>query len=271
MKTRRYSDVIKKTLRTHIWLTCSALGAVVASLSGQAHAANNGTAPEGYVAICSYGQACAVAKSSLVAFGSQGQYAYKILNGAFTCSERAFNRVASDTENATCSVAVKKTQKAHTFIQSAAELSDGTYAIISRHSAKALFLNAQGMLQQAPYTGSAEQHFTITKRKDGYFSITSHHNSALEIKDWQTSDGAQVTAGTVADSWNQQWLISDSDPNYVSIASRFNGKSLDLFGLNTHNSAQVRLWTYWGGNNQQWQLVPANTATQSSSSQAVNF
>ncbi len=271
MKTRKYIDVIKNTLRAHVWLTFSALGSAVVGLSSQGHAADNSTTPEGYVAICSYGQTCAVAKSSLVAFGSQGQYAYKILNGAFTCSERAFNRVADNTENATCSVAVKKVQKPPVFIQSAAELSDGAYAIISRHSGKALSLNAQGALQQAPYTGNAEQHFTIAKRKDGYFSITSHRQSALEIKDWQTSDGAQVTAGAVADSWNQHWLISDSDPNYVSIASRFSGKSLDLFGLNTNNSAQVRLWTYWGGNNQQWQLIPATAPAKALPSQAVNF
>jgi arabinan endo-1,5-alpha-L-arabinosidase len=42
----------------------------------------------------------------------------------------------------------------------------------------------------------------------------------------------------------------------LAIASRFSGKALDLYGLNTNNGAQVQLWTYWGGKNQQWQLVP---------------
>lgn len=265
-KMAKSSKMVKLVQLAKHFLYASVSSIVAMSVAGQVHAMNSANSPKGYTVICDYGQTCAVAKPNLVAFGHRGQYAFKIMNGAFLCNERAFNRtnfssLNNDANNASsqpsCSVAVKIYRQNINAVQSASELTDGAYAIISRHSQKALTLSKTGELQQAPYTGAANQHFIITKRNDGYFAIAAKNKKALEIKDWQTDDGAQITTGIAADSWNQHWLISDSDTHYVSIASRFNGKSLDLFELNTNNSAQVRLWTYWGGNNQQWQLIPA--------------
>lgn len=218
--------------------------------------------PEGFATICAYNQTCALTKPNLVAFGHQGQYVYKIIRGGFVCNERAFNRTMNNPSLASCSVsapkAASKTATLEATATSANNLTGGIFAIVSRSSGEALALAANGQLQQAPYTGDASQQFTLQKREDGYFTITSHQTTALEIKDWQLDDGAQVALGQSANSWNQHWLITETDPNFIAITSRFNEKSLDIMRLNTHNKAKIRLWTYWGGDNQQWQLIPVN-------------
>ena len=229
-------------------------GASVSSV-GERLANDAHHAPKGYLSICTYGSSCAVTKPSLVAFGSHGDYAYRVINGSFLCSERTFNRAPSSPSAANCSVATTKASAPAAPKTLAADLSTGDYAIISRHSGKALELDAKGTFHQTPYIGKPSQHFSLVKREDGYFTIANAAGQSLEVEDWSTSDGAKIASTTPSESLNQQWSIEDADAGYLSIASRFSGKALDLFGMNTHNNAQVRLWTYWGGKNQQWQLI----------------
>ena len=217
--------------------------------------------PKGYMAICAYGDSCAVTKPSLVAFGSEGKYAYKLLKGSFECSEKSFNRRPTSVKHATCSITKPKHAKAlptkkYSTPISATSLTTGFYAIVSVHSGKALEINPAGQLKQSAYKQHSSQHFMLTARSDGYFTISPVSNYALEVKDWGTQDGADILLAEQKDSWNQHWKISDIKPGILSITSRFNDKALDLIGLNTHNSTPVRLWTYWGGENQQWQLLP---------------
>ncbi len=240
---------------------------LIASLSAQSAAApqktnlDEASTPKGYVAICAYGDACAVTKPSLVAFGAEGKYAYKLLKGSFECSEKSFNRRPASVKDATCSVT--KPKNAKTLLTqkniapvTAATLTTGFYAIVSVHSGKALEVNPAGQLKQSAYKQHSSQHFMLTARPDGYFTISPVSNYALEVKGWSTQDGAGILLAEEKDSWNQHWKISDVKPGILSITSRFNDKALDLIGLNTHNSTPVRLWTYWGGENQQWQFVP---------------
>ena len=62
-----------------------ALGAIAAA--GTVHAANR---PSGYTTICNEGKACAVPDSTNVAFGRADQFIFKVLSGAFACSEATF-------------------------------------------------------------------------------------------------------------------------------------------------------------------------------------
>jgi len=62
-----------------------ALGAMAAA--GTVHAANR---PSGYTTICTEGKACAVPDSTNVAFGRADQFIFKVLSGAFACSEATF-------------------------------------------------------------------------------------------------------------------------------------------------------------------------------------
>lgn len=220
------------------------------------------TTPKGYQPICRYGETCAVAKPTLVAFGSHGQFSYKLLRGAFECSERAFNRNPLNTDATSCSIAEQRTDNAlkKVALTSAADLKPGKYALLSRHSSKALTLGDEGITQQA-YKKAGNQHFDLSLNADGYLQVAAGEE-VLSVEGWEINDGASVTMGAADDSWNQHWAIEDArDKGYFVIKSRFNGKSLDVVGLNTHSSAQVRLWTYWGGKNQQWKLIPVKTAT----------
>ena len=230
-------------------------------------AAPNPNTPEGYNTICSYGNTCMLSKTNLVAFGNQGQYVYKVLNGSFACNEKTFNKPTLDAALATCSIksiphtaspikALNKHQNMN--------IADGSYAIVSRHSGKALTLNENNKLQQTLFDGKTNhnQYFELKKNKDGYFTlkvVSRKTTTYLTVKNWQTSDGTELILSERSNSWNQEWQLNHTTEGYFTIVSRFNNKALDILGLNTHNNAKLQLWTYWGGNNQQWQLIPLKT------------
>ncbi|PRX19735.1 pectate lyase C [Orenia metallireducens] len=46
----------------------------------------------------------------------------------------------------------------------------------------------------------------------------------------------------------------DSD-NYYSIIARHSGKGLEVYNFSTENGANINQWDYWGGDNQQWQII----------------
>ncbi len=266
------------------------LGMITLLISTHCIAAPTLSTPEGFNAICNYGNTCLLSKANLVAFGSQGQYIYKVLSGSFACTEKTFNRSAADATTATCSI--RAPQQATTSTNANTKtpsrtinngLTDGVYAIVSRHSGKALALNGNNLLRQAPYNNqdsnfqlnnpsknsnaSDNQYFELKKTKEGYYTfkaLMKNGAAYLTVKNWQTSDGAELLLSDKNNSWNQEWLLKPTSEGYdattegyYAIVSRFNNKALDLLDLNTHNNAKLQLWTYWGGNNQQWQLIPA--------------
>jgi hypothetical protein len=240
-------------------LVASGLGSVllIGSFASVTLADSEDSPPKGYITICHYNKSCALAKPSLVAFGSHGQYAYKLISGSFLCSERTFNRAPISVEAANCSVAVTKgtAESKGSAIQSVADIKNGTYAIISRLSGKALEVTDSGLLRQSPYAGKLAQQFTISSNNDGFIEITASDGKAFEVKDWQVADGAKILTAVKVDSWGQQWRLENATAGYFTITSRFNSKALDLFGMNTNTGAEIRLWTYWGGENQHWQLI----------------
>jgi pectate lyase C len=62
------------------------LGMITLLISTHCIAAPTPNTPEGYNAICNYSDTCMLTKANLVAFGSQGQYVYKVLSGSFACN-----------------------------------------------------------------------------------------------------------------------------------------------------------------------------------------
>lgn len=63
------------------------ISALLIGLSASAMAANR---PSGYTTICKIGETCSVSKSTNVAFGADGRFVYKVLNGTFSCSVATF-------------------------------------------------------------------------------------------------------------------------------------------------------------------------------------
>lgn len=249
-KTGHHTNVIAR------WFARVGVALSAALLACAAQAAEN--TPKGYLEICRYNQTCALIKPSLVAFGGQGEFVYKIMRGAFECSERSFNRLpkAGDSASYSCSIAVKRDETSDA--QASKQFKDGQYIIRSRLSGKVLSIDPAGNIKQADYSAEPHQHFLLKKRSDGYFTLQAANSGSLTLANWQLNDGALVTTEGGNDQWNQQWQLRLADEGYVAIVSRYSGKALDLVDLNKHNSAKIRLWTYWGGDNQQWQLVPVD-------------
>jgi hypothetical protein len=66
-------------------------------------------------------------------------------------------------------------------------------------------------------------------------------------------------------SWDQHWNIQSLSGGFYRITSRQSHQSLDVYEMNRHDSGTVCLWTFWGGENQQWRLIPVSTTTQEAS------
>lgn len=78
------------------------ISALLIGVSATAMAANR---PSGYTTICKIGETCSVSKSTNVAFGADGRFVYKILNGTFSCSVATFGSdPASDKSVKECSI-----------------------------------------------------------------------------------------------------------------------------------------------------------------------
>ncbi|RYY03138.1 MAG: pectate lyase [Gammaproteobacteria bacterium] len=78
------------------------ISALLIGVSATAMAANR---PSGYTTICKIGETCSVSKSTNVAFGADGRFVYKILNGTFSCSVATFGSdPASDKTVKECSI-----------------------------------------------------------------------------------------------------------------------------------------------------------------------
>lgn len=251
MKRFNASSMIIKSLKQWFAPLCTIVGAALfASVS---YAASN--SPKGYVEICRYGQTCALIKPSLVAFGGEGEFVYKIMRGTFECSERSFNRLPEPGPSSTyqCSIAIKREPTDSAATQPT--FKDGQYIIRSSLSGKVLSIDSAGHIKQVDYSAEPHQHFLLHKRQDGYVTLQAANSGALTLENWQLNDGAQLVTEDGNDQWNQQWQLRRTDDGNVAIISRYSGKALDLVDLNKHNSAKVRLWTYWGGDNQHWQLI----------------
>jgi hypothetical protein len=227
--------------------------------------------PDGYNLLCKFGETCSLKTPSLVAFGAKEVFTYKVLSGSFVCDLATFGRdPAPALPQKACSIAPHKS-KLHSKSSSgssssssgvalvnATTLPPGRYAIISRHSGKALEISAQGNVIQNEYNGSKAQIWDVSVLSNGFYAIKSASlQQALSLADWSQHEGARVTESPWLDSHNQHWAIAGLGGGSFSLVSRFNGKALDVVQLNTQNQAPVRLWTYWGGDNQQWQFAPA--------------
>ncbi len=232
-------------------------------------AAANEVKPEGYQKLCGQKETCALPAANLVAFGGAGAFVYKVHAGTFTCDVHAFGRDPAPNKPKTCSIppirpkltkVVRKGSSTSSSsgipVVTATTLPPGRYAIVSRRSGKALEINADGQIIQNQLNSTAPQTWDISTVAGGYYAIKSvKSGQSLTLSDWQTEEGARIGQSPWIDAHSQHWNVSSTGNNSFSLVSRFNGKVLDVVALNTQDHAPVRLWTYWGGENQQWQFV----------------
>jgi hypothetical protein len=242
------------------------LATLAASVSVAASA--NESKPEGYQKLCNQRETCALPAPNLVAFGGAGAFVYKVQAGSFICDLHAFGRDPAPNQDKTCSIPpvrakVTKVTAAGSSSSSSGlpvvtttTLAPGQYAIVSRRSGKALEINTDGHVVQNQLNSTAPQMWEITAIPGGYYAVKSVKTGlTLTLANWQTGEGARIDQSAWIDAHSQHWNLSSTGNNSFSIVSRFSGKALDVVALNTQDQAPVRLWTYWGGDNQQWQFV----------------
>ena len=139
-------------------------------------------------------------------------------------------------------------------------ISDGTYAINSRLSGKALTVagasSANGALVvQASDTGAKHQSWYVMGHGDGNYSIVNA--ASLRSLD---NYGNSTTAGTNIAQWDywagagQQWRFASPAAGYVTLANRLSGMVLDVKGKSLAENAQIIQYPLSNATNQQWRM-----------------
>jgi hypothetical protein len=253
-----------------------ALAAAGFALTSLAHA----TPPEGFVSICTLDESCAVEASTLVAFGQQDRFSFRTLSGSFICNGKTFGIEGKISPSATCMTLDSNLQGTAASSSSSGatmpedtllNIPSGTYAIVSRSSGKALAIRAGSeqdgaLLVQQDFRGEPHQLWRVEDLKDGFYSISaSHSGKSLDILDINNRDGAKLQQLPWMNSWDQHWNIQALGGGFYRIASRYSHQSLDVYEMNHHDDGPICLWTFWGGENQQWRLIPVSATTQNPS------
>lgn len=227
---------------------------------------------EGFDSICTLDESCAVERSALVAFQAGPEITYRTLSGNFLCAPQTFGLTSVVTE-AQCHVMdasiTSNNDDSNAFDQDA-QASDtvysGPFAIITVSSGTALTVSPPDATEGVTQQNFADKHGQVWRfmpLDNGYYAITDPEGElALEVKDWETRDGAKLKKTPWINSWNQHWQLDPVGDGIYVIRSRFSGHVLDVYKANDKPNADVMLWTYWGGENQHWRLLPIalNTA-----------
>ncbi len=232
--------------------------------------ASQGAAPEGFTTICTLDESCAVETSTLVAFGQQDRFVYRTLSGNFVCNGKTFGLDLKATTEGAClvldpSLLAQSSSSSSSGVPLEAvagkRLQPGTYAIVSRSSGKALAVDGGStddgaVLVQQNFTESPHQLWQIDDLGNGYYSIKAMHSGkTLETQDLSTRDGAKLQQLPWMNSWDQHWIIQPLNGGFFRIGSRYSNQTLDVYEMNQRDNGPVCLWTFWGGDNQQWRLI----------------
>ncbi len=224
----------------------------------------NQLAPRGYRPLCAYQEACALPAPQLVAFGSQGRFIYKLLHGRFECSAVSFQRLPADPESAYCSIAQQALTKHSDSTTLAIDKAPPPRArLVSRQTGLALALNASGQLQLKPIDHPDVLRLHIQPQSPGVVQLAiaqTEQDEALSGSDEahrfvapsSLTEGSRVHLSANAPA--HPWLIlepvtqSASDKRvFFTLMHRESRLVLDV----SANGAP-RLWSYWGGENQEW-------------------
>lgn len=221
--------------------------------------------------ICTLDETCSVDGDSIVGFGANDKFHYATLNGSFICNPSAFG--ISEDESSSESVCVIPHKLAassssssinaystlpHSFITASQK-----YAIVSLSSGKALTMlgeaQSEPVIVQSNFEQEPDQLWQLLELDEGYFAITNAENThAIGLQGWSKDEGAELLVTEWINSWHQQWQLQLLESGAFIITSRFSQKAIDVYEMNNFDNGSVRAWTYWGGENQHWLLIPVN-------------
>ncbi len=139
-------------------------------------------------------------------------------------------------------------------------ISDGTYALRSRLSGKALTVAGAGtgngaLVVQAGDTGALHQSWYVVGHGNGDYSVLNA-NSLRSLDNY----GNSTTAGTNIAQWDywagagQRWRFASPAAGYVTVANQLSGMVLDVSNKSLNENAQIIQYPINNGSNQQWRL-----------------
>ena len=147
-------------------------------------------------------------------------------------------------------------------IAAQAEVDDGRYTIVSRHSGLALAVEGNSRTDganviQSNVSGATSQQFDVSSLGNGYYSIRPvHSGKSLDVYEFSTEPGGDIRQWTYTGGYNQQWAIKKVDDRHQKIISRHSGLALDVWEWSTRSGGDIRQWSDTGAANQQWEFRP---------------
>ncbi len=139
-------------------------------------------------------------------------------------------------------------------------ISDGTYALKSRLSGKALTVagasGANGALvQQAADTGAKHQSWYVIGQGDGYYSLINAGSlRSLDVYNNSTTAGTSIAQWDYWAGAGQRWRFASPANGYQTVASQLSGMVLDVKGSSTQDNTQIIQYPVNNAANQQWML-----------------
>jgi hypothetical protein len=106
--------------------------------------------------------------------------------------------------------------------------------------------------------GTPSNQSTDQVSQSSWFTIVNNANGkCVDARSAGSANGTVIQQYTCNSTTAQEFQFQYVDGPYVRINNRNNpAESLDVTNVSTADNAPIQLWSYGGGKNQQWQLVP---------------
>lgn len=82
----------------------------------------------------------------------------------------------------------------------------------------------------------------------------------LDVREWETANGATIQLFSNADQDNQKWMITSKGQGIFYITAKHSDKCLDILQFKNENGAEVGQWSCHEKSNQEWIIGRKNTA-----------
>ena len=122
----------------------------------------------------------------------------------------------------------------------------------------------------------------VVLSENEFYLIKAPNGKVLEVKNFNTENGAAIRLWDYAGHPWQQWKFVDAGEGRWRIQNRFTGKMMDLalggvvegtkyidlVGMNTSTGAQAQIWNFVSGGNQEWNLERVDPTVQQTRAKA---
>ncbi|MFV2087513.1 family 43 glycosylhydrolase [Micromonospora sp. LOL_021] len=138
------------------------------------------------------------------------------------------------------------------------------YVLVNRHSGKALDVydlatHDGAAINQYARNDGAWQQWRFLDAGNGYYRVQSRHSGkVLELPN--ANDGIQLIQNADRGDTRQHFRLADSAGGYVRLINRHSAKAVDVWEWSTADGAMVSQYQDLDGYNQQWQMIPVDTA-----------